>query len=428
MQAPKCTNEEERLAALSSYNILDTEPEERYDEVTRLLSRACGTPISLITLVDRDRQWFKSEVGVGFNETPLESSICAHALLQDDLLIVPDTLEDARFADNALVAGEPGLRFYAGALLKTTEGYAIGTLCVLDYKPRELNEFQLDLLQVLAHQVTTQIELHRTVSNLEESIEKHKAVESQLNLLNEKNGRIADTLQRTMLIAPPADRFTGLKVKTLYKAALDEALVGGDFFDAFPINEHTTALVVGDVSGKGLGAAARTAEIKYALRAYLDAILSPEYTLEQLNDFICHMQEGRNDGGFIVITLAIIDGLTGEASIVTAGAEPGLILRADGGIDQVHHCCQPLGISPASYTSCSAVLNSGDTLILVTDGLTEARRGKEFLDIEGIASIAQNIGSNVDLECLANGIIDGARAFSGGPLRDDACLLLAKRI
>ena len=125
MKAPAYCNETERLATLYRYDILDTPDERAFDDLTRLAASICNAPIAVVNLIDRDRQWFKSEIGLGVKETPLDSSLCAHAILQPGLFIVPDTTKDARFSDNPLVTGNPLLRFYAGALLESSDGYPI---------------------------------------------------------------------------------------------------------------------------------------------------------------------------------------------------------------------------------------------------------------------------------------------------------------
>jgi signal transduction histidine kinase len=161
MKASLPDNETDRLAALYALDILDTAPEQDFDEIVSLASKVCGTPMSLVSLVDTDRQWFKARLGTDLTETSRELSFCAHAILGQDLLVVPDAQMDARFADNPLVDTSGGIRFYAGAPLITTDGFALGTLCVVDSVPRKLDIEQLQALRALARQVTAQIELRR---------------------------------------------------------------------------------------------------------------------------------------------------------------------------------------------------------------------------------------------------------------------------
>ena len=157
----------ERLAALRRYQILDTPRERGFDEVVELASKLCETPISVVNLIDQDRQWFKAEVGLGVRSTPLDTSICAHAILDDEFVEISDTQIDRRLEDNPLCFGDPPLRFYAGALLKTAEGLPLGTLCVLDYRPRTLTPLQRETLQVLSRQVMRQLELRLALSQQE---------------------------------------------------------------------------------------------------------------------------------------------------------------------------------------------------------------------------------------------------------------------
>ena len=152
-----------RLAALRELNILDTETEKVYDDITKLTADLCETPICLISLVEKDRQWFKSEVGLGICETPIEQSICAHAITQNDYLEISDTHLDSRTQNNSLCQGDKPIRFYAGAILKTLEGWPLGTLCVLDYKPRQMSDIQRRILDVHAKSVTRQLELTKAL-------------------------------------------------------------------------------------------------------------------------------------------------------------------------------------------------------------------------------------------------------------------------
>ena len=161
MQAPLPANEIDRLAALYSLDVLDSQPEKDFDDIVALAASVCSAPMALVSLVDADRQWFKAGIGTDLTEMPRDLSFCAHAILGKDLLVVPDARQDARFADNPVVSIPGGVRFYAGAPLITTEGYALGTLCVWDTEPRHPEVAQLQALRALARQVTSQLELRR---------------------------------------------------------------------------------------------------------------------------------------------------------------------------------------------------------------------------------------------------------------------------
>src|SRR5688500_8172142 len=161
MRAALPANEDARLEALRDLEILDTPPEPEYDDLALIASQICATPISMISLIDRDRQWFKSRVGMEPQETSRDVAFCAHAILQRDLFIVADASEDPRFAANPLVTADPKIRFYAGAPLRTPDGQALGTLCVMDRTARELSPDQENALRALSRQVEAQLELRR---------------------------------------------------------------------------------------------------------------------------------------------------------------------------------------------------------------------------------------------------------------------------
>lgn len=168
--AAKTANEQQRLEALRRYEILDSGNEKIFDDLTFLASHICQTPIALITLVDEDRQWFKSNIGIPLTETPREISFCGHAIHQPELFVVPDARTDERFADNPLVTGDPNIRFYAGAPMMTFDGYALGTVCVIDNKPRSITSDQRNALAALSRQASVLIEMRRTMKELHDAV------------------------------------------------------------------------------------------------------------------------------------------------------------------------------------------------------------------------------------------------------------------
>ncbi|WP_312223700.1 HWE histidine kinase domain-containing protein [Rhizobium rhizoryzae] len=170
-------DETARSGALHSYNVLDTPPEQDFDDIAKVAARVCGAPIAVVNLVDTRRQFFKAEVGLGVRSTPLETAFCRHALLEDDVLVIPDATRDHRLECNPLVTGEPHIRSYAGALLKTEDGLPIGTVCVLDYAVRDFSDDQVEMLRFLARQAMTQLELRRTVTSQRQLLARTRAAE-----------------------------------------------------------------------------------------------------------------------------------------------------------------------------------------------------------------------------------------------------------
>jgi PAS domain S-box-containing protein len=168
--------EADRLAALDGYAIMDTAPEQEFDDLVRVAAQVCGAPIALVSLVDSERQWFKAALGIEAKQTPRDIAFCAHAIQHRGVFLVEDATKDRRFANNPLVTGEAGLRFYAGEPLETPEGLPLGTLCVLDTEPRSLTTEQQFALKTLARQVASQLELRKALAQQKSSEERHRRI------------------------------------------------------------------------------------------------------------------------------------------------------------------------------------------------------------------------------------------------------------
>lgn len=167
MRAAPHPDQSRRLAALHELDILDTDPESEYDEIADLVAAICDAPVGVVNLIDADRQWFKAETGLGVRSTPLETSLCSHVILESEYVEIPDTLEDVRMRDNPLCLQENGFRFYAGAVLTSEEGLPVGTLCVLDTKPRHLTPFQRKAVETLGRQVMRLFDLRMALKRQE---------------------------------------------------------------------------------------------------------------------------------------------------------------------------------------------------------------------------------------------------------------------
>ena len=217
----KPANEAERIAALHSYDILDTAPEQAFDDLVEIAVAICAAPMGTVSLVDDERQWFKSRLGITTSETSRDITFCAHAILTpQNMLIVADALNDERFRDSPLVSEDPNIRFYAGVPLVASGGEAVGTFCVMDHQPRELSEYQITALQSLSRQAARLLELRRVSRDLNHQLREREWYEQQLQTyqrsLEIRNAKLTEQTH--------TDALTGLSNRRAFVDALDSAV------------------------------------------------------------------------------------------------------------------------------------------------------------------------------------------------------------
>jgi sigma-B regulation protein RsbU (phosphoserine phosphatase) len=404
------TDEAQRLAAVRRYQVLDTPPDGAFERITALAARLFDVPISIVSIVDSDRIWFKSHHGVDVDEVDREPGLCASAVLQDGPWLVNDARTDPRTLANPLVAGDLGLQFYAGVPLTTHDGYNLGTLCIIDQQPRELTEAEVASLTDLARVVVDELELRlaarRTVD-----------LESQLRRSAE---HVARTLQRSLLPAR-VPSVPGLEIATRYHVANAEE-VGGDFYDVVADTEGGCAVVVGDVCGKGTAAASLTGTARWVLRAAVSESWTPAGALARLNSVMVRAQEEPGDycTAALVAVAPVQDGRT-TVTVGLAGHPHPLLLRADGTVERLGTTSPVVGWTlEASYTEAAAPMSSGDLLVLFTDGTLEVVAGHGATDDQAVRALLVPLAGQ-PAEDVARELDD---VLNGATLRDDAAFVV----
>lgn len=390
--------EAHRMDAVRRYSILDTPPDGAFDRIAAMAARLFDVPVATVTIVDDKRIWFKAAHGLdGVSETGRDPGLCASAVLRDGTLVIPDPLTDPVACANPLVTGPLGVRFYAAAPIITAEGHRLGTVNIMDTKPRSITEADTATLSDLAAIVMDELELrlaalhavrqeqHRREAESRYAAAEHQRAEDE-RAAREQTERdkaaiaaFASTLQRTLL--PPAlPTVPGLELACHYHTASVHN-VGGDFYDVFPLDGGRWALFLGDVCGKGAEAAAVTSLTRYTLRAAAQIDPDPVTVLNALNTAL--LSDVAAGSRFCTAVFGVLTpeetGFT--MTLATGGHPPSYHLRP--GSDGAHQVrveeVRPQGgmligaVPGARFAATTLRLKPGEALFLYTDGLTEAR-------------------------------------------------------
>ncbi|MFV2119050.1 PP2C family protein-serine/threonine phosphatase [Streptomyces sp. Act-28] len=389
--------EARRMEAVRRYDILDTPPDGAFDRVAAMAARLFDVPVATVTIVDADRIWFKATHGLDdVTQIGRDPGLCASAILRDDILVISDTLTDPVACDNPLVTGPLGVRFYAAAPIITAEGHRLGTVNILDTKPRSITEDDTATLADLAAIVMDEMELRLSALHAVRREREQREAESRYAELEHRRAKVeqaareqaerdkaaiaafASTLQRTLL--PPAlPTVPGLELACHYHTASAHN-VGGDFYDVFPLDGGRWALFLGDVCGKGAEAAAVTSLTRYTLRAAAHIDPDPVAVLGALNTAL--LSDVSAGSRFCTAVFAVLfpEGTGFTVELATGGHPPSYHLRPGPDDDpvRVQEVRPPGGmligaLADAHFAATRLHLKSGEALFLYTDGLTEAR-------------------------------------------------------
>lgn len=403
------SSERDRLAAVHRYDVLDSPPDGAFDRITGLAARLLRTPIAIVSIVDEDRIWFKSHHGLAVDQIDRDPGLCASAILQDGPWVLDDASLDPRSLANPLVAGAAGFRYYAGIPLATHDGHNLGTLCVIDYEPRETSTDDLATLSDLASLVVDELELRlsaRRTVDLEAEL--RRGAESVASVLQES------------LLPPRLPVVHGLELAARYHVA-DHDQVGGDFYDAIP-SASGCELVVGDAVGKGVTAAAMTGAARWALRTAACASWTPSAALRALNEVMVTAHE--NPECFMTVAVASVrPDADGAAVTIALGGHPNpLLLRAGGEVEPIGRHGPIVGWrADSAYVDTTVRLGPGDVVVLFTDGLLDAVAGRGEVDDGPVRRLLRPLaGCSADQVACA---LDGAL---GDDISDDAAFLVVR--
>lgn len=439
---------EHRQAVLRSYGLLDTEPEEVFDKITRLAAQVFDVPVALVSLMDfeQDRQWFKSCHGTDTRESDLNTSFCLHAVLSNETLVVPNALENVTFRDYSMVQEDPHMRFYAGAPLRTPEGVSLGALALIDFVPRDpLSPQQITMLETLASVVVDEILLRRSLEQqcrVEAELHEFKLKPAQAKLehyqaeLLTANAKLDIARSVQISLQPRPQDITGiadLDIATYARPAED---VGGDYLDVI-VSGNKVRFGIGDVTGHGFESGLLMVMVQTALQALVDSGISdPDVIISILNKTLYHnLQRLDMDKS---VTLSLLEYEQGNMTI-SGQHEHLLQVSPSGNVNAIDtfDLGFPLGLEAdiSQYSQqLRFALPAGAGVVLYTDGITEAENASgEFYGrarLEAAIRDAWQRSANRDApaEAVKNHIINDVATFIGEQIVfDDITLIVIKR-
>jgi sigma-B regulation protein RsbU (phosphoserine phosphatase) len=415
ISAPVPVDEAERLAELQALEVLDTPSEARFDAIVELAARVFRVPISYVAMIDANRQWLKSRCGLEVSETSREISFCAHTILQDGPLVVPDALLDDRFRDSPLVTGDPFVRFYAGHPLKGPGGRNVGTLCLADRVPRTLSDCELEILARLARVAEHELGMVSLIRTQRELLDtKTRLIEAQRRL-DEELAEAAAYVQS--LLPPPLQCPVRIDWQFVSSSKL-----GGDFFGYRWLDDHRLAIYLLDVMGHGVGAALLSTSVESALRGGSLAGLTFDDPAEVIARLNLAFPMDENGGRFFSIWLGIYDS---RRSLVyaNAGHPPGLLFE-NGNVSKLSGTGMMVGVMPdATFLSRRVPIPPKSRLYLYSDGAYEITllRG-DMLLVEGLQAIFAHVAA-IDGPQTAEVLRLIREAQGNAEFKDDVSLL-----
>jgi len=406
-----------RIRAVQRFEILDTPPDGVFDRLTAIAARTFGVPIAIVSVVDTDRIWFKSHHGLpDVSEIDRVPGLCASAILGHEPWLVTDAATDPRTLANPLVAGDFGLRFYAGVPLTTSDGFNLGTICVLDTQPREVTDAEVATLTDLAAVVVDELELRLSA---------REAVGDESRLRRDAE-RISAALQASLL-PPTPPSIPGMEVSSRFLPGERHLQVGGDFYDVWRLAANDWGLVIGDACGKGPRAAGVAALARWSVRASAVHHFSPSMVVVDLNAVLL----GEDDADDHFCTVAVgrveLDECGAWITLAVGGHPLPMLVRRSGKVEARGVASLPVGLLQEIDPLDDRVgLGPGDSLVFYTDGITEARNsgGEQFGDDRLRRVLVNHVGAPV--ESIIAAVISEVTAFSGGAIDDDAAVLVLR--